>query len=66
MGRPFWASYAPTPPPAGIPIIFATARVLQQDQAQYRALGAIAILPKPFNPLTLAKDLRAMVAAVGT
>lgn len=50
------------PATAAIPIIFATARVRQDDQLQYRQLGAIGILPKPFDPLTLSRQLRAMVA----
>jgi two-component system OmpR family response regulator len=50
------------PRTAALPIIFATARVLPQDQARYRALGIAGILPKPFDPLALAAQLRALAA----
>jgi CheY-like chemotaxis protein len=49
------------PATAAIPVIFATAKVLPPDYGPYKELGAAGILSKPFDPLTLAKQLRAMV-----
>jgi CheY-like chemotaxis protein len=36
-----------------IPVIFMTARVQPQEVAGYREMGAMGVIPKPFNPLTL-------------
>jgi CheY-like chemotaxis protein len=46
------------PRTAGIPIIFLTARVQQLDRDRLLSLGAQAILAKPFNPGTLADEVR--------
>jgi CheY-like chemotaxis protein len=45
---------------AGTPIIFMTAKVLLHEIEKYRALGAAGVIPKPFNPLTLSDQVRAM------
>ena len=45
------------PATAAIPVIFLTARAQEADEAALRAAGALASLPKPFDPLTLAGDL---------
>jgi two-component system, OmpR family, response regulator len=45
---------------AETPIIFMTAKVLSREVAKYRALGAAGVIPKPFNPLTLSEQVRAM------
>lgn len=41
-----------------VPIVFVTARTLQEDEKRMRDLGAIAILRKPFDPLALAGFVR--------
>ena len=38
---------------AATPAIFMTARVQRHEVEQYRELGAIDIIPKPFDPLLL-------------
>jgi CheY-like chemotaxis protein len=38
---------------AGTPICFMTAKVQPQEVAQYRAMGALDVVPKPFDPMTL-------------
>ena len=42
---------------AGIPVIFLTAKVQGVDQRRFSDLGVAAILPKPFDPLTLAHQI---------
>lgn len=41
----------------GIPIIFMTARVQQEDIEKYLSLGAAGIIEKPFNPMTLSSQV---------
>ncbi|MBY6103735.1 response regulator [Marinobacter nauticus] len=45
-----------------IPVIFMTARLQPSEIEEYRLLGAIGVIPKPFDPLTLADDIRRLVA----
>lgn len=42
---------------ATIPVIFMTAKVQRSEVAQYRALGALDVIPKPFDPMTLASTI---------
>lgn len=44
---------------AGIPVVFMTARAQESDIDRFRALGAAGVIAKPFDPLTLAKSVRA-------
>ncbi len=48
------------PEAAGIPVIFLTARVQPEQMAGYRSLGAIGVVAKPFDPMTLASQVRAL------
>ncbi len=43
---------------AGIPVVFMTARVQAEDVAEYRQRGALDVIFKPFDPMTLADRLR--------
>jgi two-component system OmpR family response regulator len=45
------------PATAAIPVIFMTAKVLPVEVAQFVALGAIGVIGKPFDPLTLGQQL---------
>jgi CheY-like chemotaxis protein len=45
-----------------IPVIFMTARLQPSEIEEYRLLGAIGVIPKPFDPMTLADDIRRLVA----
>lgn len=40
-----------------IPVIFISAKVQKGEVAQYLRLGAIGVINKPFDPLTLGKDV---------
>jgi two-component system OmpR family response regulator len=54
---------AGTPRSASIPIVFITARTQAQDRARLLQLGAIGVISKPFDPMTLAKELRSVLSA---
>lgn len=43
---------------AKTPAVFLTARSTEADVAQYLAAGAIDVIAKPFNPMTLAATVR--------
>jgi CheY-like chemotaxis protein len=38
---------------AGIPAVFMTAKVQTHEVTQYRAMGAVDVIAKPFDPMTL-------------
>ena len=46
------------PSAASIPIIFITAKVQLHEIDQYKALGAIDVIRKPFDPMTLVSTIR--------
>lgn len=45
-----------------IPVIFMTAKVQPQDISYYRSLGAIGVISKPFDPMTLPSEIRQILA----
>ena len=51
------------PVTAAIPVVFLTAKTQQDEMHRAIALGATACLTKPFDPLTLATELRAALEA---
>jgi CheY-like chemotaxis protein len=48
---------------AGIPVVFMTARAQQSEVAHFLALGAVGVIAKPFDALTLAQSVRACLSA---
>ena len=42
------------------PAVFMTAKVQPQEVARYRALGAVDVISKPFDPMTLSDEIRAI------
>ena len=44
-----------------IPIIFLTAKMPSEDQEEWRALNLAGVIPKPFDPMTLATDMAALL-----
>jgi len=42
----------------GTPVIFMTAKVQPQEVQQYLELGAINVIAKPFDPMTLSDNVR--------
>jgi CheY-like chemotaxis protein len=49
------------PRTADIPVVFMTARVQQQDLANFKSLGAAGVITKPFDPMTLAAAVRSQM-----
>lgn len=49
----------------GIPIVFMTAKVQPQEVAHYKDMGALNVIPKPFDPLALADQVKAIWSARG-
>lgn len=45
-----------------VPVVFMTAKVQRQDEERYRALGAIGVIAKPFDPMSLAQTLKTIWA----
>ncbi|MDP3277815.1 MAG: response regulator [Deltaproteobacteria bacterium] len=46
---------------ARIPVVFLTAKVYPPDRDFYLNLGAVGVIPKPFDPMLLAQNLRLAV-----
>jgi DNA-binding response OmpR family regulator len=44
------------------PVVFVTGRLLPEDRAHYRALGAAGLIAKPFDPFELPARIDAIVA----
>jgi two-component system OmpR family response regulator len=47
-----------TPDLAGVPVVFMTAKVQLQEIETLRSLGALDVIAKPFDPLTLPSTIR--------
>jgi CheY-like chemotaxis protein len=50
-----------SPATAAIPVVFITARTSVQDRERLMQLGPLAVIGKPFDPMMLAKELRAVL-----
>lgn len=48
---------------ANLPVVFITAKVQPNEVAHYKSLGAVGVLSKPFDPMTLAAQIRAIWSA---
>ncbi|MBU8900767.1 hypothetical protein DRW03_35795 [Corallococcus sp. H22C18031201] len=46
---------------ATTPIIFMTAKIQKQEVARYLELGALGVIGKPFDPMTLPQEIRKLV-----
>lgn len=53
------------PATAATPVIFMTAKVQAAEVAQYRALGAIDVIHKPFDPMALSAQISRIWALQG-
>lgn len=42
---------------ARIPVVFMTAKAMPQEVARFRALGAVAVIAKPFDPMRLGQQV---------
>lgn len=43
---------------AATPVVFMTAKVQPQEVQHYKSLGAVDVIAKPFDPMTLASQVR--------
>jgi CheY-like chemotaxis protein len=43
---------------AATPVIFMTAKVQPQERAQYVSLGAVGVIAKPFDPMSLSTTIQ--------
>ncbi len=46
------------PETEGTPVIFLTAKVQPQEVKRFKELGALGVISKPFDPMTLADEVR--------
>jgi CheY-like chemotaxis protein len=49
------------PRTSSIPVIFLTAKALPSELERLRSLGALDVIVKPFNPMTLADQLKSIL-----
>ena len=47
---------------ASIPVIFMTAKVQAEEVQQYLNLGAVGVITKPFDPISLPSEIRSLVS----
>ena len=57
-GPQVFKAFAETEEMKDKPVIFMTARTQKSEVAEYLALGAKAVIPKPFDPITLSDQIR--------
>ncbi|MDV2856538.1 MULTISPECIES: response regulator [Oceanimonas] len=50
---------------AHTPVAFMTAKIQPQEIAAYKALGAVDVIAKPFDPMALPEQIRAIWHAAG-
>lgn len=50
---------------AGIPVLFLTAKAMSSEIERLRALGAVAVLTKPFDPMKLPSQVAAALKDAG-
>lgn len=48
---------------AGIPVVFVTARTQAQDVRRFLDMGALGVIAKPFDPMSLAGEVRGLLPA---
>jgi two-component system, OmpR family, response regulator len=59
-GPTLLAALRKLPSTAAAPVIFMTAKVQAAEVAHYRSLGALGVIAKPFDPMQLAQQVRAL------
>lgn len=48
------------PATAAFPVVFMTAKVQSQEVSRYMEIGAIGVIAKPFDPMTLSSTVRSL------
>lgn len=59
-GQEAFAAFHRLPATASTPVIFMTARVQPEEISEYRDLGSLGVIPKPFDPETLVQTIHGM------
>jgi len=59
-GQGAFTAFRQMPATASTPVIFMTARVQPREITEYRQLGSLGVIPKPFDPDTLAETIQGM------
>jgi CheY-like chemotaxis protein len=59
-GEAAFAAFRQMPETETTPVIFLTAKVQPGEIVQYRKLGALGVIPKPYDPDTLAETIQGM------
>ncbi len=59
-GPELLAALRRNPATATIPVIFMTAKVQRSDVQHLKALGAAGVIAKPFDPMTLAQEIKSI------
>ena len=54
------------PATAALPVVFLTAKVQAEELEALRGLGALDVIAKPFDPMTLSDEVKAIWAKSGT
>ena len=54
------------PATASIPVIFMTAKIQRSESDQYKAIGALGVIAKPFDPITLPAEIAKILAGSTT
>ena len=65
VGQEFLAAMRREPDMAQLPVVFMTAKVQVDEVQALRALGALDVIAKPFDPMTLADQVKAIWARAG-
>ncbi len=48
------------PATAHLPVVFVTAKIQRHEVEEYTALGAVDVIAKPFDPMTLSSQVQAI------
>ncbi|HVE85183.1 MAG TPA: response regulator [Myxococcales bacterium] len=54
-----------TPELSAIPVLFMTAKVQRSELEHYLQAGAIGVIQKPFDPMTLPSEIEKIMSALG-
>ncbi|CAN5428846.1 response regulator [soil metagenome] len=57
-GKATFSKFKDIPSLSAIPVVFMTAKVLTHEIDFYLELGAAGVISKPFDPMTLAKEVQ--------
>jgi len=64
-GRATLAALRGNPSTSKIPVIFLTAKAMRSEVEQLMQIGATGVLTKPFDPMTLASQVRSILSENG-